>query len=424
MSPVEIGVAVLVGAVALTLLRLPVALALGLAAFAGAAAILPLPAALSLTARLPFEFAASWEFAAVPLFLAMGAVITRSGLAEEIMALAEHWLRRAPGGLAVATNLTGAGFGAVSGSSMASTVALGRMAVPQMLRSGYDPGLATATVASPSIPLIVYGILSETSVTKLFFAGIVPGLLTAFAYAAMIMIRCHLNPSLAPPPARNQPRPPLSWRVLALPLLALVILAGIYRGLFSPNEAGAVGMICALILALPQKGFGWGGLVDALAEATRQTAAIIAVAMAAFLLTRTMALTGMPDALAALVDGWSVSPLLLILGSTLLFVLMGMVLDPFGVMLLSVAVLLPTFEQQGFDLIWLGIIIVKLIEIGLLTPPVGLNVFAAKSVTPPHIPLTTIFRGVGWFLLAEVGVMAVLILFPGVVLWLPQTLSN
>lgn len=433
MSPVEIGVVVLLGAVALTLLRLPVALALGLTAFAGAAAILPLPAALSLTARLPFEFAASWEFAAVPLFLAMGAVITRSGLAEEIMALAEHWLRRAPGGLAVATNLTGAGFGAVSGSSMASTVALGRMAVPQMLRSGYDPGLATATVASagtlaalipPSIPLIVYGILSETSVAKLFFAGIVPGLLTAFAYAAMIMIRCHLNPSLAPPPPRDQPRPPLSWRVLALPLLALVILLGIYRGLFSPNEAGAVGMLCALVLALPQKGFGWRGLVDALAEATRQTAAIITVAMAAFLLTRTMALTGMPDALAVLVDSWSVSPLTLILGSTLLFVVMGMVLDPFGVMLLSVAVLLPTFEQQGFDLIWLGIIIVKLIEIGLLTPPVGLNVFAAKSVAPPSIALTTIFRGVSWFLLAEVGVMAVLILFPGVVLWLPQTLSN
>lgn len=430
MTPIEIGGATLAAALALILVRVPVGLALGLAAFGGAASLLPLSAATSLMTRVPHEFAASWEFAAVPMFLAMGAIITRSEMANGMILLAERALARVPGGLAIATNFAGAGFGAASGSSLATTVALGRMATPQMLRAGYDPGLATATTACagtlaalipPSIPLIVYGILAEQSVAKLFFAGIVPGLLTAFAYAAMIFLRVRANPALAP---RNvaPPSEPVGWSVAAFPVIAAIILGGIYGGIFSPGEAGAVGALAAIALAFLQPAFGWRKLVASLLDAARQTAAILFVAIGAFMLTRTMALTGLPNALADLVEAWSVSPLLLVLGASLLFILLGMVLDPFGVMLLSVAVLLPAFERLGFDLIWMGIIIVKFIEIGLVTPPVGLNVFAAKSVAPPEIALTTIFRGVGWFLLAELVVMALLFLFPGLTLWLPGLL--
>lgn len=430
MTPIEIGGATLAAALALILLRVPVGLALGLAAFGGAASLLPLSAATSLMTRVPHEFTASWEFAAVPMFLAMGAVITRSQMANGMILLAERALARVPGGLAIATNFAGAGFGAASGSSLATTVALGRMATPQMLRAGYDPGLATATTACagtlaalipPSIPLIVYGILAEQSVAKLFFAGIVPGLLTAFAYAAMIFLRVRANPALAPRSAAP-PSEPIGWSVAAFPIIAAIILGGIYGGLFSPGEAGAVGALAAIALAFMQPVFGWRKLVASLSDAARQTAAILFVAIGAFMLTRTMALTGLPNALADLVEAWSVSPLLLVLGASLLFILLGMVLDPFGVMLLSVAVLLPAFERLGFDLIWMGIIIVKFIEIGLVTPPVGLNVFAAKSVAPPEIALTTIFRGVGWFLLAEIVVMTLLFLFPGLTLWLPGLL--
>ncbi|MEW5421443.1 TRAP transporter large permease [Amorphus sp. 3PC139-8] len=427
MTPLEIGGAALAAALVMILLRIPVGLALGLAAFGGAASILPLSAAISLMTRVPYEFAASWEFAAVPMFLAMGAVITRSRMADGLLLLAERGLRRLPGGLAIATNFAGAAFGAASGSSLATTVALGRMATPQMLRSGYDPGLATATTACagtlaalipPSIPLIVYGILAEQSVAKLFFAGILPGLLTALAYALMIFLRVRANPELAP---RNEEisREPVGWSVAAFPVIAVTILGGIYGGIFSPGEAGAVGALVAIALAFCQRGFGWRELAAALGDAARQTAAILFVAIGAFMLTRTMALTGLPNALADLVEAWSVSPVLLVLGSALLFVLLGMVLDPFGVMLLSVAVLLPAFERLGFDLIWMGIIIVKFIEIGLVTPPVGLNVFAAKSVAPPEIGLTTIFRGVTWFLAAEAVVMTLLFLFPALTLWLP-----
>ena len=430
MTPLEIGAAVLAAALTLIFLRVPVGLALGLAAFGGALALLPASAAISLMSRVPYEFTASWEFAAVPLFLAMGAVITRSGMADGLILLAERGLRRLPGGLAIATNFAGAGFGAASGSSLATTVALGRMAIPQMLRAGYNPGLATATTACagtlaalipPSIPLIVYGILAEVSVAKLFFAGIVPGLLTAAAYGVMIATRCTLDPSLAPRP-KERADEPIGWSIAAFPVIAVIILGGIYGSVFSPSEAGAIGALAAIMLAFLQSEFGWRDLAAALAEAARQTAAILFVAAGAFMLTRTMALTGVPNALADLVEAWSVSPVLLILASSLLFLLLGMVLDPFGVMLLSVAVLLPAFERLGFDLVWMGIIIVKFIEIGLVTPPVGLNVFAAKSVAPPEIGLTTIFRGVGWFLLAEAVVMTLLFLFPVLTLWLPNTL--
>lgn len=430
MDPFETGGTVLAAALLMIFLRVPVGLALGLAAFGGAFALLPATAAISLMSRVPYEFTASWEFAAVPLFLAMGTIITRSGMADGLIILAERSLKRLPGGLAIATNFAGAGFGAASGSSLATTVALGRMAIPQMLRAGYNPGLATATTACagtlaalipPSIPLIVYGILAEVSVAKLFFAGIAPGLLTAFAYGAMIYLRCRFNPELAPR-SETTCDETVGWSVAAFPVIALIILGGIYGGYFSPGEAGAVGALAAIALAFFQPGFNWRELALALAEAVRQTAAILFVAAGAFMLTRTMALTGLPNALADLVQTWSVSPLLLILASSVLFLLLGMVLDPFGVMLLSVAVLLPAFERLGFDLIWMGIIIVKFIEIGLVTPPVGLNVFAAKSVAPPEIGLTVIFRGVSWFLLAEAVVMAILFLFPALTLWLPNNL--
>lgn len=429
LSQLETGIAVLVSVLVLILLRVPVGLALGFSAFGGAAILLPMPAAISLMTRVPYEFAASWEFAAVPLFLVMGAVIVRAGMAEGLFAIAGRALSRLPGGLAIATNFAGAGFGAASGSSLATTVAIGRLATPQMLRAGYDPALATAVTACagtlaalipPSIPLIVYGILAEQSVARLFLAGVVPGLLTAFAYAAMIAIRCYLNPDLAPRPKADVARAPTDRGVIALPFIAVIILGGIYSGLFSPGQAGAVGTLAAILIALPRPDFHWKDLVAAFADAARQTASILFVAIGAFMLTRTMALTGLPFALADLVEAWSVSPLLLILGASLLFVLLGMVLDPFGVMLLSVAVLLPVFERLDFDLIWLGIIIVKYIEIGLITPPVGLNVFAAKSVAPQGIGLPTIFRGVVWFLLAEVFVMACLLGFPSIVLWLPN----
>jgi C4-dicarboxylate transporter, DctM subunit len=429
-SPFEQGGIALAIALALIGLRVPIGLVLGIVSFCGALALLPMKAAVSLMARVPYEFAASWEFSAVPLFLLMGNVAFRSGMTDGIFRLAERLVGWLPGGLAVATNFAAAGFGAASGSSIATTVAMGRAAIPEMLKKKYDPGLATAVCACsgtlaalipPSIPLIVYGILAEQSVAKLFFAGIIPGLITALANSAMIIIRAWHNPTLAPPVEPDHtPFTEIARDIWPLPVMAFAVLGGIYGGIFSPSEAGAVGALLAVVFAFMRSGFGLKELWAALMETVWSTAMILFIAIGAFMLTRYMALTGLPATIADTVEAWQLAPALLLAVTAVIFVVLGMFLDPFGVMLISISVLLPLFERVGFDLIWVGIIIVKYIEIGLMTPPVGLNVFAVKSVAPPEISLPTIFRGAAWFLLAEIVVMALLLSFPALTLWLPS----
>ncbi|EKF21002.1 TRAP transporter large permease [Nitratireductor pacificus] len=430
MSPVEQGIIALATGLILIGLRLPIGLALGLVSFFGALAILPFKAVVSLMGRIPYEFTASWEFSAVPLFLFMGNIAYHSGMTNAIFRVAERLLYRVPGGLAVATNFAAAGFGAACGSSIATTVAMGRAAIPEMLKSGYNPGLATAVCATsgtlaalipPSIPLIVYGILAEQSVAKLFFAGVMPGLLTAVVAAGVIIIRCKLNPELAPPRGRPATSLRRSLReVWPLPVLALCVFGGIYAGIFSPTEAGAMGAFLAVLFAFATGNLKWGTLWTALQETVRSTTVILFIAIGAFMLTRYMALTGLPAAIADTVSAMQLSPIALMAAISLVFILLGMFLDPFGVMLIAISVLLPLFELQGFDLIWVGIIIVKYIELGLLTPPVGLNIFAAKSVAPPEITLPVIFRGVTWFLAGEAVVMVLLLGFPQITLWLPS----
>lgn len=430
MSPIAQSAVVLLSLLVLIGIRIPIGLALGLVSFAGAACILPMKATVSLMLRIPYEFAASWEFSSVPLFLLMGTIAYRSGMTDALFLAAEKNLRRIPGGLAVATNFSAAGFGAACGSSLATTVATGRIAIPKMLKNGYDPGLATAVCACsgtlaalipPSIPLIVYGILAEQSVAKLFFAGIMPGLLTAVCYAGMIIIRCWLNPELAPRTIipdedSNQDSKPV-WPLL---LLVVAVLGGIYGGIFSPSEAGAIGALMAAGLAFLTGNYSLRDLWFSLLEAVRTTASILFIAVGAFMLTRYMALSGLPQFITSGVTEMGLSPFFLLLVTAFIFIILGMFLDPFGVMLISISVILPLFEELGFNLIWFGIILVKYIEIGLITPPVGLNVFAVRSVTPSDISIVTIFRGVGWFLVAEAVVMVILLSFPEFTLWLPN----
>ncbi|GGB61419.1 C4-dicarboxylate ABC transporter [Tistrella bauzanensis] len=405
MSPVLQGCLTLLAIVVLIGLRVPVGLVLGLCAFIGTAALLPLPAAISVMGRVPYEFTASWEFSAVPLFLLMGNIAWRSGLTDGLFRMFELGLARLPGGLAVATNFAAAGFGAASGSSLATTVSIGRIAIPQMLKSGYQPALAAgvcacsgtlAALIPPSIPLIVYGILAEQSVARLFFAGIVPGILTAIAYTVMIVLRCRLTPGLAPA-ARVVAQPGeirgLLGSTWPLPVLAVLVLGGIYGGWFSPAEAGGVGAILAMLFAGLQGRLRVAMLWQACVDAARTTAVILFIAIGAFMLTRYLTLTGLPAAVATTVAALDLSPVLMLAAMAVVFLVLGMFLDPFGVMLISISVLLPLFERLGYDLIWVGIIVVKYIEIGLMTPPVGLNVFAVRSIAP-DISLPVIFKGV------------------------------
>lgn len=430
MSPLALGFTGFAAILFLIALRVPVGLALATVAFIGIVMLLGLDIALSMLRILPFDFVATWELSAIPMFLLMGSVAHRSGMTTSLFEAARLWFGRLPGGLAVATNLACAGFASASGSSLATTMAVGRITIPEMLRHKYDPGLATGVVASagtlgilipPSIIMVIYGIFAEVSVAALFIAGVIPGLLTAGVYSLQIMARCYINPNLAP---YQDERATWSqkWNSLRevwpLPLLILGVIGGIYSGLATPTEAGALGAVLAVLIGVAMRRLTFAAFREAAREAIFSTASIFFVAVGAILLTRFMAFSGVPVFLGDVMHDLQVHPVWMILATAVLYLILGMFLDPLGMMLLTLPVLLPMFIAMQIDLIWFGILLVKFIEIGLMTPPVGLNVYGIK-VMMPDIPLSTIFRGTAWFLASEIVIVGLLIGFPQLTLFLP-----
>lgn len=432
MTEITIGFIGIAAILFLIAFRVPVGLTLGLVAFVGLLEFLGLKATLGLLGVVPFEFAARWELSAIPMFLLMGTIAYYSGMTASLYQAARLWLGFLPGGLAVASNFACAGFAAASGSSLATTVAMGRIAIPEMLQYGYDKGLATGVVASagnlgslipPSVLMILYAVFAEQSVAQLFIAGILPGLLTAGIYAVMIVIRCHLVPALAPRIDEQ-----VSWTqkfaalalIWPLPVLIVAVIGGIYGGVVTPTEAGAFGAVLAFAIAAVQGRMSWKILRQSVVEAIESTATIFFVAIGAILLTRFMALSGLPQFLVDLMGDWAVDPLLLVIGASLIYLVLGMFLDPIGLMLVTLPILLPLFDAMDLHPIWIGILIVKYVEIGLMTPPVGLNVYAVKTVVGDDVPLETIFKGVAWFLGCEVVIVGLLIGFPSITLYLPS----
>jgi tripartite ATP-independent transporter DctM subunit len=304
-----------------------------------------------------------------------------------------------------------------------------------MVRYGYQKGLATGVVASagtlgamipPSIGFVLYGIFAEVSISKLFIAGILPGIMTAVIYAVMIIVRCKLNPELAPPYDQT-----VTWndRLVALreiwPLAVLVlcIIGGLYLGFVTPTEAGAFGAFTSIVIAVIQGRMNFKVLKESVIEGLASTARVFFVAIGAVLLTRFLALAGVGEFLSSAVGSWAADPILLVAAASLIYIVLGMFLDPLGVLLLSLPILLPMFEALDLDLIWFGVLVVKYIEIGLLTPPVGLNVYVVKSVVGDMVELETIFRGVGWFLACEVVIVILLITVPEISTFLPNLMD-
>ncbi len=434
MSPLALGFTGFAAILVLIILRVPIGLALGSVAFIGIIMLLGLESALSMLRILPFDFVATWELSAIPMFLLMGSIAHRSGMTSHLFEAARVWFGRLPGGLAVATNFACAGFASASGSSLATTMAIGRITIPEMLRHKYDPGLATGVVASagtlgilipPSIIMVIYGIFVEVSVAQLFIAGIIPGLLTAGVYAGQIMIRCTLNPKLAPM-QDEAPTWAERWAALRevwpLPLLILGVIGGIYTGLATPTEAGALGAALAVVIGVAMRKLSFAAFREACREAIFSTASIFFVAVGAVLLTRFMAFSGVPVFLGDAVNNFGIDPLVLVLSTGVVYIILGCFLDPLGMMLLTLPVFLPMFHAAGIDLIWFGILLVKYVEIGLMTPPIGLNVYGVK-VMMPEIPLGVIFRGTAWFLGSEIIILALLIAFPQLTLYLPSLMQ-
>lgn len=418
----------------LLLLRVPVGVALGGVSFVGIWALIGPRSAWGILTSVPYDFVAHWTLSSIPMFLLMGYVCFHSQLTGGLFRLARAWLSWLPGGLAIASVGAAAGFSAVTGSSVACAAAMGRIAVPEMLRSGYDKGLAAGTVVAagtigsmipPSILLLLYGIYAELPISKLFIAGLLPGILTAVLYALMIGLRVSVSPDLAPPEAEK-----ITWRDRFLafkdtvPVLALIIgvFGGLFSGVFTPTEAGAMGALFSFVIGFAQRTLTFDKIKLAITETLVSTAAIFVIAIGASLLTRFLALSGFTDVIAEFAVGGTVSPVMMILGMMAVLFLLGCFLDPIGIMLLTLPIFLPAIERLEINLIWFGILMTKLLEIGLITPPVGLNVFVVKGIVGSLMPTETIFKGILWFLVADVVTVALLIMFPEISLYLPSLL--
>lgn len=436
MSPLEIGLAGVFLFLVLLLLRVPIALAMGLVGFVGISILLTPSAAASLVATEIFSTFSAYSLSVIPMFIWMGFLAYYSGMGGRIYHLAYRLIGHLPGGLAIATQATCALFGAVCGSNTATAATIGTIALPEMRRYHYDDSLATACVAAggalgvlipPSVIFIVYGIATEQSIGQLFLAGIIPGVLLMLSYMAVIYMQVSRRHELAPPGPRS------SWiergramRGGLLEVLAVfsLSLGGLFAGWFTPTEAGAVGAAGVLLVTLLQRRLSWEALQKSLRDTTRTTAMIMLLVAGAIIFGRFMALSRLPFTLAGWAAALELPPFLVMAVILLIYMLLGCFIDALALILLTIPIFFPVaVEVLGYDPIWFGVITVMVVAGGVITPPVGMNVFIIKGIAP-DIPLETIFRGVWPFFTALCFCLVVLIVFPSTATFLPALLGR
>ncbi|MFD1913734.1 TRAP transporter large permease [Halodurantibacterium flavum] len=418
----------------LLLFRVPVALALMAVSFGGIAALIGVQPALGVLSNTPYSFVASWTMSAVPMFLLMGFVAFHSGLTGGLFEAAKALLRRVPGALAISSIFACSGFAAVCGSSLATAAAMGRIAIPEMVRAGYNPGFAAGSIAAggtigalipPSILMIIYGVFAETSITRVFIGGIGIGIVTALSYAIVVLVIAWLRPDIVPRrPIEDEKlsaRAALGkvWPVL---LLIVLVFGGMFSGFFTATEAGAVGAAGSLGCAALVGRLNWPVLKQSLLETLMTSASLFIIGIGAAMFTRFLGITGLSSFIASYVSDAGLTYVQLMLIVVLIYVLLGMVMEPFGALLITLPVLIPIFNAEGISLVWFGVVVVKLLEIGMITPPVGLNVFVIRNVAAKYATVVQIFGGVVPFIIADFAVIALVVAFPGIVLFLPSLL--
>ena len=431
MDPVIVGVIGTILVFFLLFLGMPIAFALMLVGFAGIAYLTSLEAALPVAARTVYEVSAFYPYTVIPLFIVMGGFAGSSGMTRELYGTFDKWFRKLPGGLAIATIGACAGFAAVSGSSVATAATMGTIALPEMKRFNYHPRLSTGSIAAggtlgflipPSIGFIVYGMMTEQSIGKLLVAGMIPGLTLAAAYIAIIVVRVKLNPSLAPASPE-----PVSWREKFTALtgiweplaIFLVVMGGIYLGFFTPTEAGAIGATVLFLVALIKRKLTGQNLVQALQEAIRISVMVLFLVAGANVFSYFLALSMIPMEVAAWVAGLQVSPYLIHAIIVIIYLFLGCFLDAISMMVLTLPVIFPIILALGFDPIWFGVIAVLMMEAGLITPPMGLNIFTVAGVAK-DVPVEEIFRGTLPFLLSIFAIVILITIFPKLAVFLPS----
>jgi tripartite ATP-independent transporter DctM subunit len=420
----------------LIFLRMPIGFAMLAVGLVGFAELVNWRAALAMLGTTVFDAARSYTLSVLPLFIVMGNLLTRAGVSRELFGAAYAVLGHRRGGLAMAAILAAGGFSAVSGSSLATAATMTKVAMPEMRRYGYAPGFAAGAVAAggtlgilipPSVILVIYGLLTQSDIGKLFIAGILPGLLGVAMYIGAAAATTALRPALGPPGERHALRQRLRALRGVAPTLGLfvVILGGIYVGVFTPTEAAGVGAMVALAIALARGAVDRHGLIEALVESGRTTAMLFTVIMGALVFGNLVNFAGFPDTLRELVERSALGPWAVVTLIAAIYLVLGCVLESLSMILLTVPVFYPVVQmlELGLDpeavLIWFGIVVVVATEISLLTPPVGMNVFVLRGLLP-DVSLGTIYRGVTPFWLVDILRLGVILYMPALSLALPR----
>jgi C4-dicarboxylate transporter, DctM subunit len=418
----------------LALLRMPLAFAMGLVGLVGIGLTRGWAPALASTAQVVHETGFAYTLSVIPLFILMGNFVARAGLAHELFAAAYAFIGHRRGGLAHATVAACAGFGAICGSSIATAATMSKVAYPSMKKLGYSDELSTGVMAAggtlgimipPSTIMVIYGIVTETHIGKLFAAGVIPGLITALMLMAAISIITARDPEHAPP--GELVSWPERWRALrgiwGVIVLVIVVLGGIYGGIFTATEGAGIGASGAFLFALLRGRLTWAVLRQVLVESARTTAMLFTLLIAATLFANFVNFTSMPGDLKEWITHLGLSPVMIVAAMMLIYVVLGTVMEELTMVLLTIPLFFPIVMGLGFDPVWFGVLIVLVVQIGLISPPVGMNLFVLNALLP-GVGLNAIFKGVWPFVLVLVLVLGLMLAFPQLSLWLPSLVAT
>jgi C4-dicarboxylate transporter DctM subunit len=430
MTPTLIGLIGLIVLFLILFLGVPIGVGLGIVAFGGMWMLVGCNAALLKMAVTPLRLVSDYDMSVMPLFLLMAQVCSTSGISKDIYNVASKWFGRLPGGVAMASIGACAIFAAISGSAVACAATIGMIAIPEMRRLGYDDALSTGTVAAggtlgttfpPSFTLILYGILTETSIGQMFMAGIVPGILQAIFYMITIYVMCKLKPELGP----RGPASTFKEKIVSLAscgeivALVIIVMAGIALGWFTPTEAGSVGAAGAILFTTVRRRLTWKTFKLACFNTMRTTGMVFLILVGAFLFTYFIALTNLPTTLSSMILGLNVPPMAVIWIIIGIYMLLGTAMEEAAMVMLTIPIFAPLVATLGFDKVWFGIIVVRMMQIGMISPPVGITLFVIKGISK-DTPISTIYKGVLPYIVADTFHVILIVFVPIIVLFLPR----
>ncbi len=419
----------------LAFLRIPMALAMGIVGIVGYAYMRDWNWAVAFANAQTkvYETGRNYTLSVVPLFILMGSFVTRAGMSQELFRAAYAFIGHLKGGLAMATVMACAGFGAICGSSIATAATMAKVAYPSMKKLGYSDALSTGSIAAggtlgilipPSTIMVIYGIITQTNIGKLFAAGILPGILATFLLCLAVAYSTWRDPKAGPRGERS------SWAerwtafkgVWAVVALFALVMGGIYFGVFTATEGAAMGAVGAMFFALARRVLTWKSLYASLVESARTTSMLFMILIGALMFAEFVNITSMPGDLTKFVAQFQLHPIVVVAAIMVIYVILGTAMEELSMILLTLPVFFPIVVQLGFDPIWFGILIVVVVEIGLISPPVGMNLFVLSTLLP-QVPTRTVFRGVAPFVVMDIIRLAILVAFPAISLYLPSLMK-